>query len=170
MDHKPPCHFQVELCHYDSQRRTNPLVQRRGHWPRRWGKTQACVLGALDVLQPCLNFVAIIFIDYLNSASKSMTFLCSPSIKELWSLMHSIPNHLSFHVSSWIWLYAFASNRDSILYFIVGVLYGTTSVMVGHPFDTIKTKMQAQRGFEKGGMAQTFLKTIRTQGPIGLYR
>ncbi|TFJ86963.1 hypothetical protein NSK_002050 [Nannochloropsis salina CCMP1776] len=31
-----------------------------------------------------------------------------------------------------------------------GVLYGVTSVAVGHPFDTIKTKMQAQEGFIKG--------------------
>ena len=54
--------------------------------------------------------------------------------------------------------------------FPVGVLYGTTSVCVGHPFDTIKTKMQAQKGFETGGMAKTFMKTIKTQGPIGLYR
>ena len=41
---------------------------------------------------------------------------------------------------------------------------------MGHPFDTIKTKMQAQKGFETGGMTQTFLKTLRTQGIIGLYR
>ena len=42
--------------------------------------------------------------------------------------------------------------------------------MVGHPFDTLKTKMQAQKGFESGGMIQTFSKTIKTQGVIGLYR
>ena len=30
--------------------------------------------------------------------------------------------------------------------------------------------MQAQQGFETGGMVKTFTKTIRTQGPIGLYR
>ncbi|CAH1775228.1 unnamed protein product [Owenia fusiformis] len=52
----------------------------------------------------------------------------------------------------------------------VGVLYGTTSVCVGHPFDTIKTKMQAQSGFEKAGMFKAFSKTLRTQGIIGLYR
>ncbi len=52
----------------------------------------------------------------------------------------------------------------------VGVMYGTTSIMVGHPFDTIKTKMQAQKGFESTGMVQTFAKTLRTQGIVGLYR
>ena len=52
----------------------------------------------------------------------------------------------------------------------MGVLYGTTSVAVGHPFDTIKTKMQAQKGFEDGGMWRAFAKTLREQGIIGLYR
>ncbi|XP_070563411.1 mitochondrial substrate carrier family protein S-like [Ptychodera flava] len=52
----------------------------------------------------------------------------------------------------------------------VGILYGTTNVAVGHPFDTVKTKMQAQAGFEGSGMFRTFVKTLRTQGIIGLYR
>ncbi|XP_031569673.1 mitochondrial ornithine transporter 2-like [Actinia tenebrosa] len=52
----------------------------------------------------------------------------------------------------------------------VGVLYGTTSVAVGHPFDTIKTKMQAQAGFEKTSMIKSFVKTLREQGIRGLYR
>lgn len=54
--------------------------------------------------------------------------------------------------------------------FAVGVLYGITNVCVGHPFDTLKTKMQAQVGFEKTNMFQTFAKTLRTQGVVGLYR
>lgn len=52
----------------------------------------------------------------------------------------------------------------------VGVLYGTTSVAVGHPFDTVKTKMQAQSGFESQGMLKTFGRTLREQGFRGLYR
>ena len=52
----------------------------------------------------------------------------------------------------------------------VGVLYGTTSVCVGQPFDTIKTKMQAQRGFENLGMFRTLTTTLKRQGPRGLYR
>ncbi|KAL3868723.1 hypothetical protein ACJMK2_041493 [Sinanodonta woodiana] len=55
-------------------------------------------------------------------------------------------------------------------FFYFGVLYGITSVSVGHPFDTIKTKMQAQSGFEKTNMFETFKKTFRSQGIIGLYR
>ncbi|XP_068692049.1 mitochondrial substrate carrier family protein S-like isoform X2 [Montipora capricornis] len=52
----------------------------------------------------------------------------------------------------------------------VGVLYGTTSVAVGHPFDTIKTKMQAQQGFEHEGMIRSFARTVKTQGIRGLYK
>lgn len=52
----------------------------------------------------------------------------------------------------------------------VGVLYGLTNVVVGHPFDTIKTKMQGQVGFESSSMVQTFWKTLKTQGIRGLYR
>jgi len=52
----------------------------------------------------------------------------------------------------------------------VGVLYGTTSVCVGHPFDTIKTKMQAQQGFETRSMLRSFAKTVQEQGIRGLYR
>ena len=52
----------------------------------------------------------------------------------------------------------------------VGVLYGLTNVVVGHPFDTLKTKMQGQVGFENSSMVQTFWKTLRTQGMRGLYR
>lgn len=61
-------------------------------------------------------------------------------------------------------------NRNVMMIFSVGVLYGTTSVAVGHPFDTIKTKMQAQRGFESEGMIRSFVKTVKTQGLRGLYR
>lgn len=52
----------------------------------------------------------------------------------------------------------------------MGVLYGTTNVAVGHPIDTIKTKMQAQRGFETRGMLRTLATTLQTQGVRGLYR
>ena len=52
----------------------------------------------------------------------------------------------------------------------MGVLYGTTSVCVGHPFDTVKTKMQAQSGFESRGMIKTFTTTVQEQGIRGLYR
>lgn len=60
--------------------------------------------------------------------------------------------------------------KEGLIGLGVGVMYGTTSVCVGHPFDTIKTKMQAQRGFESRNMFHTFSKTVREQGVRGLYR
>ncbi|XP_076440697.1 mitochondrial substrate carrier family protein S-like [Babylonia areolata] len=60
--------------------------------------------------------------------------------------------------------------REGAIGLGVGVLYGVTNVVVGHPFDTLKTKMQGQAGFESSGMVQTFWKTLQTQGFRGLYR
>ncbi len=60
--------------------------------------------------------------------------------------------------------------REGLIGLGVGVLYGTTSVVVGHPFDTIKTKMQAQVGFERTNMFKSFMKTLTEQGVRGLYR
>ena len=60
--------------------------------------------------------------------------------------------------------------REGLLSTGAGLLYGLTSVVVGHPLDTIKTKMQAQKGFEKISMTKSFLQVLKTQGPKGLYR
>lgn len=60
--------------------------------------------------------------------------------------------------------------KEGLIGLGTGVMYGTTSVFVGHPFDTIKTKMQAQSGFERTTMAQSFTKTIREGHIKGLYR
>lgn len=53
-----------------------------------------------------------------------------------------------------------------------GLLYGATNTLVGHPFDTIKTKMQAQSEYYKKG--ETYVNTIRNvyqkEGFIGFYR
>ena len=54
-----------------------------------------------------------------------------------------------------------------------GILYGMTSVAVGHPFDTIKTKMTAQHGFlesKDNGMFRQMSKVLRAEGLRGLYR
>ncbi|PRP77869.1 hypothetical protein PROFUN_08543 [Planoprotostelium fungivorum] len=61
--------------------------------------------------------------------------------------------------------------KEGAIGLFTGVLYGFTSVAVGHPFDTIKTKMQAQHGHvEGGGMIASFRKTIRAEGIRGVYR
>jgi len=54
---------------------------------------------------------------------------------------------------------------------ITGTLYGATCIAVGHPFDTIKTKMQAQASYiEGGGLFKTLVKIVRKEGFVGLWR
>jgi solute carrier family 25 carnitine/acylcarnitine transporter 20/29 len=53
-----------------------------------------------------------------------------------------------------------------------GLVYGVTSPLVGHPFDTIKTKMQAQEAYmhTRSSMFQTFRTVIRNEGFLSLYK
>ncbi len=73
-----------------------------------------------------------------------------------------------------------------------GILFGLTNVVVGHvsqniqfkyyfetmkesfyyqkPFDTIKTKMQAQKGYENLSMIKSFRSVLIRDGLRGLYR
>lgn len=60
--------------------------------------------------------------------------------------------------------------REASIGLGVGVLYGVTVVVSAHPFDTIKTKMQAQKGFENSSMVNTFVRTFKAEGLKGLYR
>jgi len=60
--------------------------------------------------------------------------------------------------------------KEGAIGFGTGVLYGLTNVSVGHPFDTIKTKMQAQTGFENVGMMRTLRRIMNREGIRGLYR
>lgn len=59
---------------------------------------------------------------------------------------------------------------EGVLGFATGVVFGLTSVVVGHPFDTIKTKMQAQQGFENMNMRKSFAFVFKQEGLKGLYR
>ena len=52
--------------------------------------------------------------------------------------------------------------------FICGFAYGTTTVVVGQPFDTIKTRMQAFDG--KANLYTTATSIYKTEGIRGLYR
>ena len=60
--------------------------------------------------------------------------------------------------------------KEGLITLGTGFLYGGTSVLVGHPFDTIKTKMQVQTGFENRTMMRSFVKTVKDLGLRGLYR
>ena len=58
---------------------------------------------------------------------------------------------------------------------VSGCLYGGSSTLVGHPFDTIKTKMQAQQGHtafhqEKPRYIDTIRKVYQSEGFKGFYK
>lgn len=60
--------------------------------------------------------------------------------------------------------------KEGAIGLTTGILFGVTNVIVGHPFDTIKTKMQAQKGYENFSMFKTFKIVIAKDGLTGLYR
>jgi len=60
--------------------------------------------------------------------------------------------------------------REGLFGMGCGILYGITSPLIGHPFDTVKTKMQAQGGYQTGGMLRTFATVIRKEGFLALYK
>ena len=51
----------------------------------------------------------------------------------------------------------------------VGALFGVTNTLVGHPFDTLKTKMQAQSGYGNTGILQSCRMIYSTSGLVGFY-
>jgi len=63
--------------------------------------------------------------------------------------------------SSWL--------REGSIALGTGLLYGVTSVVVGHPFDTVKTLMHADPSY-RSGMLSSFQKLLRDSGFRGLYR
>jgi hypothetical protein len=52
--------------------------------------------------------------------------------------------------------------------FLAGTVSGTTKCLVGHPFDTIKTRMQTNLSFK--GPWQCFTNTLKKEGVRGLYK
>lgn len=61
--------------------------------------------------------------------------------------------------------------KEGLYSLITGTVYGGTSILVGHPFDTIKTKMQAQTDYMgKIHMMPAVSKLWREEGLRGFYR
>jgi len=54
-------------------------------------------------------------------------------------------------------------------YFVCGGVGGLYAVLIGHPFDTVKVRLQTQ-GTLYRGMLHCFAKTIRHEGVFGLYK
>jgi solute carrier family 25 carnitine/acylcarnitine transporter 20/29 len=59
--------------------------------------------------------------------------------------------------------------RDLFNSTVSGAAYGLAAVVVSQPFDTVKTKQQAEPRFQQAGLVRTALHTIRDGGPVALY-
>jgi len=53
---------------------------------------------------------------------------------------------------------------------LCGILFGLTSPLVGHPLDSIKTRMQADAAYYKGSALRTLTGVARAEGFLALYR
>ena len=51
-----------------------------------------------------------------------------------------------------------------------GTAAGVSQLLVGHPFDTVKIRMQTSSGRGGGGAIDTVRSVVGTHGPLGLYR
>jgi len=63
--------------------------------------------------------------------------------------------------------------KEGCLALSTGILYGATNALVGHPLDTVKSKMQAQTGLLKGAdttMVGIIKRIWRTEGIVGYFR
>lgn len=56
--------------------------------------------------------------------------------------------------------------------FVSGLAGGVATVLVGHPFDTIKVRMQtsAATGVQYSGVLDCLSKTIRNEGSLAVYK
>lgn len=60
---------------------------------------------------------------------------------------------------------------DTLIVFASGATYGFTSVLVGQPLDTVKTRMQAGTGSQaQSGMFKIGTDLLKREGVFGLYR
>ena len=62
-----------------------------------------------------------------------------------------------------------SSLEEGLISLTCGILYGATSVIVGHPFDTVKTKMQADSAYAKLNSIQTTSQIFHKSGVSGFY-
>lgn len=54
--------------------------------------------------------------------------------------------------------------------FIAGVFSGITKLAVGHPFDTVKVRLQTTDRTQFRGPLDCLLQTVRKEGLSGLYK
>jgi solute carrier family 25 (mitochondrial carnitine/acylcarnitine transporter), member 20/29 len=63
-----------------------------------------------------------------------------------------------------------SSLQEALFGLMGGVAYGMLSPIVGHPFDTVKSKMQAEASYKNATVFQTVASTYQKEGPRGFYR
>lgn len=63
-----------------------------------------------------------------------------------------------------------SSWKEALLGGLGGIFYGLLSPVVGHPFDTVKSKMQAEAAYKNSSFFQTVSGTFRSEGIRGFYR
>ena len=54
--------------------------------------------------------------------------------------------------------------------FVAGVFSGIAKLSVGHPFDTIKVRMQTSQNAQFNGPLDCLMKTVRNEGLVGVYK
>lgn len=60
--------------------------------------------------------------------------------------------------------------HNAYIGFAAGICSGWTKLVVGHPFDTIKTRLQCAPPGTFGGAWEVFMSTIKKEGPRALYK
>lgn len=53
---------------------------------------------------------------------------------------------------------------------IAGTFGGICGIVAGHPFDTIKVRMQTKHSTASLGVFGTIKKTLRVEGPLGFFK
>ena len=63
-----------------------------------------------------------------------------------------------------------SSIMESVYGSLSGLAFGLVSPLASQPFDTLKTKMQAEARYARQGMGAVATQVLRADGPAGLYR
>ncbi|KAK5000723.1 hypothetical protein LTR66_000460 [Elasticomyces elasticus] len=78
------------------------------------------------------------------------------------SVKHTSPLPSSDHAS--------AASSSAYKGFVAGVFSGISKLSVGHPFDTIKVRLQTSTSTQFSGPLDCVLQTVRREGIAGLYK
>jgi solute carrier family 25 carnitine/acylcarnitine transporter 20/29 len=60
--------------------------------------------------------------------------------------------------------------KEGLAGLVSGIMYGSSNAIVGHPFDTIKTKMQVLKEYKNSKMIQSFNRLYTHEGVKGFYK